>query len=148
MISIVNTLFTRDLTKLNTEINLYKKEENLWIIDQQITNAAGNLCLHLLGNLNHYIGAQLGETGYIRNRPLEFSAKAIPRKELLAEIGQTRQMIETTLQKLDAAKLEETYPENVFGKPMTTGYFLIHLTTHLAYHLGQINYHRRLLDIN
>ncbi len=147
MISILTTLFSRDLTKLKTEISLYSREENLWIVDQQITNTAGNLCLHLLGNLNHYIGTQLGATGYVRNRPLEFSTKHIPRKDLLDQIDYTRQMIETTLQKLDVSKLDETYPEIVFGEPMTTGYFLIHLTTHLAYHLGQINYHRRLLDI-
>jgi hypothetical protein len=102
----LKSLFNRDLNKLKLEIESYQNESQIWEIDKNISNSAGNLCLHLIGNINTYIGAELGKTGYIRDRPLEFSLKDIPRSELISKIEQT---------------------------------------THLGYHLGQINYHRRLI---
>lgn len=139
-------LFKRDLTKLKVEINSYKNESNLWIVDKEILNSAGNLCLHLVGNLKTFIGANLGNTGYIRQRDLEFSLKNIPRTEMIQQIEETITIIEETLKKLPNTDLQKEYTPRVFDKPMTTEYFLIHLSMHLAYHLGQINYHRRLLD--
>jgi len=147
MIHIFSTLFYRDLNKLKTEIMLYTKEENLWITEKNISNTAGNLCLHISGNLNHFIGKQLGGTDYIRDRALEFSAKNVARASLLEGIEETIEMVEETFGKMHPSILNTTYPIEVFGEPMTTGYFLAHLATHLSYHLGQINYHRRLLDI-
>jgi Protein of unknown function (DUF1572) len=146
LINILQTLFNRDLNKLEKEVEQYQNEKQLWVIDKGIANSAGNLCLHLIGNLNTYIGKELGGTGYIRNRDLEFSAKNTPQTELLQKIRATKEMVENTLAKLTAADLAKEYPVMVFDKPMTTEYFLVHLATHLAYHLGQINYHRRLLD--
>jgi len=84
--------------------------------------------------------------GYERKRDLEFSKKNIPVKEMVKEIDKTLQVVQQTLSELKEEKLNEIFPINVFGEEMTTGYFLTHLTTHLSYHLGQINYHRRLLD--
>jgi uncharacterized damage-inducible protein DinB len=107
----------------------------------------GNLCLHLIGNLNTYIGKELGGTGYIRNRDLEFSQKDIPRDELLKKIDETILVVEKTLDIITNQQLEEEYPAIVFAEKMSTGFFLIHLLAHLTYHLGQINYHRRLLDV-
>ena len=138
-------IFDRDLNKLITEINLYKDEERLWIIKDGIGNSAGNLCLHLIGNLNHFIGAILGNTGYVREREKEFSLKNIPRKELIQSIENTITVVKESLSKLTVTDFEKLFPLEVFGKPLTTGFMLLHLTTHLAYHLGQINYHRRLL---
>jgi uncharacterized damage-inducible protein DinB len=126
---------------------LYTKEENLWITEKNISNTAGNLCLHISGNLNHFIGKQLGGTDYIRDRALEFSAKNVAKASLLEGIEETIEMVEETFGKMDPSILNTTYPIEVFGEPVTTGYFLAHLATHLSYHLGQINYHRRLLDI-
>ena len=139
-------LFNRDLNKLKEEINAYKDESNLWIVDKAISNCSGNLCLHLVGNLNHFIGAELGGTGYVRKRDLEFSLKDVPREELLRQVDDVMSIVESTLNKLTAKDLEKEYKRLVFEDYMTTGYFLVHLSTHLAYHLGQINYHRRLLD--
>ncbi|WP_406684000.1 DinB family protein [Seonamhaeicola sp. MEBiC1930] len=139
-------LFKRDLNKLKIEIDAYKTESSLWFLDKDINNTAGNLCLHVIGNLNHFIGAIIGNSGYVRRRDLEFSLNNIPKKDMLIQIDDTVQMIEKVLKHLSTKTLEEVYPVEVFGKPMTTEYFLVHLTTHLAYHLGQINYHRRLLD--
>jgi len=139
-------LFERDLKKLRDEIEAYEIEKNIWQVEKNIKNSAGNLCLHLIGNLNWFIGAQLGATGYIRHRELEFSSTNIPKDDLLLEIDKTRSVLDNTLDKITASQLELEYPILVFDKKTTTYYFLIHLTTHLAYHLGQINYHRRLID--
>ena len=139
-------LFERDLNKLKVEIESYQNESNLWEIDKNISNSAGNLCLHLIGNLNTYIGAEIGKTGYVRNRPLEFSLKDIPKAELIQKIEETLIVVNNALDSLTENDLEAIYPQIVFEKEMTTGFFLVHLSTHLAYHLGQINYHRRLLD--
>ncbi|EJG03445.1 DinB family protein [Flavobacterium sp. F52] len=142
----LKTLFNRDLNKLKSEIESYHTESSIWTIDKNISNSAGNLCLHLIGNLNTYIGAEIGKTGYIRNRPLEFSLKNIPKSELVQKIEDTISVVNSALDNLTEADLEAIYPQIVFEKEMKTGFFLIHLSTHLAYHLGQINYHRRLLD--
>ena len=139
-------LFERDLQKLKTEIELYKIEENMWLVKDGISNSAGNLCLHLIGNLSHYIGAILGNTGYVRHREDEFSLKNIPRQDLITNIENCRLIIKTTLVKLTAADYEKEFEQQVFDKVITTGMMLMHITTHLSYHLGQINYHRRLLD--
>ena len=139
-------LFERDLKKLRDEIEAYKTEKNIWQVEKYINNSAGNLCLHIIGNLNWFIGAQFGATGYIRDRELEFSSTNIPKDDLLLEIDKTISVVDNTLDKITASQLELEYPILVFDKKTTTYYFLIHLTTHLAYHLGQINYHRRLID--
>lgn len=139
-------IFNRDLNKLKTEISLYQHEPALWITEANIANTAGNLCLHLVGNLNTYIGAQLGNSGYVRHRDLEFSLKDVPRAELLQKIADTITVVDKTLNGLSEEKLAEEYPIVVFDGKTTTAYMLIHLATHLGYHLGQINYHRRLLD--
>lgn len=143
----LNRLFRRDLEKLKAEINLYQKEENLWLTNENISNSAGNLCLHLVGNLNAFIGAALGRINYIRQRDLEFSLKNVPRNELIDQIENTIGVVEATLHGLTETRLQEDFPIKVFHEKTSNEYMLIHLTTHLAYHLGQINYHRRLLDV-
>jgi len=142
----IAALLSRDLGKVKTEIESYKNEATLWMTDKEIANPAGNLCLHLIGNLNTYIGAVLGNTGYERNRGLEFSLKNIPRKELVEKIEATITMVNSLLPTITDEQLNSEYPLVVFSDKMTTGYFLVHLTAHLSYHLGQINYHRRMLD--
>jgi uncharacterized damage-inducible protein DinB len=147
MIEILTQLFLRDLEKLKTEISSFKDEKKIWKISGEIKNSAGNLCLHLCGNLQHFIGAVLGNSGYIRNRDAEFSKKDVPIRELVAEIELTIKSVQKTLEQLKAEDLQKSYPENVLGYEMTTEFFLTHLATHLNYHLGQVNYHRRLIDI-
>ena len=140
------SLFERDLNKLITEVELYKNEENLWIVENNITNSAGNLTLHLIGNLNTFIGKEIGKTTYIRDRDLEFSQKNVPRIELIQKINETKIMIKNALNHLTNEDLLEDYPVLKFDETTTIEYLLVHLTLHLNYHLGQINYHRRLLD--
>ena len=146
MVNTLSQLFLRDLEKLKTEITSYKDEKKMWEVSGEIKNSAGNLCLHICGNLQHFVGAALGNSGYKRKRELEFSKKNVSVEEMIQEIDTTLKIVEGTLKNLKEAKLDETYPINVFGEEMTTGFFLTHLTTHLNYHLGQINYQRRLLD--
>ncbi len=147
MIENLIKLLLRDLEKLKQELTSFKDEKNMWEVSGEVKNSAGNLCLHICGNLQHFIGAILGKSGYVRNRDEEFSKKNIPIEELLSEIDKTTKVVEKSLKKVDEKKLGETFPINIFGYEMTTGFFLTHLTTHLSYHLGQINYLRRLLDI-
>lgn len=139
-------LFNRDLNQLKTEIESYQNESDIWTIQKGISNSAGNLCLHLVGNLNTYIGAQFGNTGYIRNRPLEFSLKNIPKAELVSKIEATIIIVDNALTNISEEDLKMEFPLLVFKDKTSTEFMLIHLTTHLAYHLGQINYHRRLLQ--
>ncbi len=145
-IETLKTLFNRDLNKLKQEIELYQNENNLWKIEKGISNSAGNLCLHLIGNLNNFIGSELGKTNYSRNRPLEFSLKHIPKTELIEKIEETILVLNKTLETVTPEILQQEYPILVFESKTTTEFFLVHLSPHLAYHLGQINYHRRLLD--
>ena len=139
-------LYERDLNKLKTEIEQFPNEADLWKTSGEITNSAGNLCQHLVGNLQHFIGATLGGSGYVRDRDSEFASRNSSKAELLKEIDTTLAVVKETLGKLSDDDLAKTYPIEVFGAPLTTGFFLTHLTTHFNYHLGQINYHRRLLS--
>lgn len=142
----LKSLFTRDLNKLKLEIESYKNETTIWHIEKDIANSAGNLTLHLIGNLNTFVGAEIGKSGYIRNRDLEFSLKNIPRAELILKIEATLKIVEQALDTITDDQLHSEYPLLVFKEKTSTEFFLVHLATHLAYHLGQINYHRRLLD--
>ena len=138
-------LYERDLGRLKTEIEQFSDEADLWKTSGQVTNSAGNLCLHLTGNLQHFIGAVLGGSGYERDRDAEFANKNVSRGTLLSEIETTTAVVKETISKLTDKQFSAAYPIEVFGHPMTTDYFLIHLASHFNYHLGQINYHRRLL---
>ncbi len=145
MTSSIAKVINRHLNQLKDDIGGYDSESDLWIKQGEIANSAGNLCLHICGNLQYFIGTNLGHTGYVRKRDEEFSKTNVPRKELLALIETTQKAVNDTLEQFDESTLKENYPVQVFAEPMTTEYFLIHLTAHLAYHLGQVNYHRRLL---
>jgi Protein of unknown function (DUF1572) len=143
----LKVLFRNNLQKLRDEISAYNNEDNIWLTEKNIANSAGNLCLHLIGNLNTYIGAEIGKTGYIRERDLEFSLKNIPRRELLEKIEATICIVEKAIDIVKEDELDKEYPLLVFAEKTSTGYLLVHLAVHLGYHIGQINYHRRLLDV-
>ena len=140
------SFFESDLNNLITEIELYKNEENIWRIEKSISNSAGNLTLHLIGNLHTFIGKEIGKTNYIRNRELEFTQKKVPRIELINGINTTLEMVKKSLLSITNEELKNDYPILKFSKVETNEYLLVHLIKHLTYHLGQINYHRRLID--
>ena len=139
-------LYSRDLNRLKSEVESYQSEVVLWQIDKSIANSGGNLCLHLVGNLKAFIGAQLGKTGYVRDRPFEFAGRDVPRKKLVADIIEVSETVDQVLGTITAVQLDEVYPLDGFGKGASIEYVLLSLLAHLNYHLGQINYHRRLLD--
>lgn len=143
---ILEEFLERELLKLKEEIALYPDEASIWALRPGISNSAGNLCLHLIGNLNHFVGAVLSNTGYIRQRELEFSLKNVPSTELVLNIESTILMLKKAFENLTEADLDKTYPLEKHGKVVTTRYMLLHLLTHLNYHLGQVNYHRRLIS--
>jgi len=138
-------IYERDLNKLKEELSLYKNEGTIWEVKDGISNSAGNLALHLVGNLKHFIGAGLGKTGYIRNRDSEFTLKNIPRKDLLEDIDNTIGILKSAIGKLSDEDFSKDFPVEIQNKIQRTDYALFHLLSHLSYHLGQINYHRRLI---
>lgn len=139
-------LIVRDLNKLVEELKSFRKEENIWQIKGYVTNSAGNLTLHLVGNLNHFIGAVIGGTGYIRKRDLEFEDNNVPTVKMIEMVEDTKTMVKHSIENIDDRLLNTQFPIDVFGYKMTYEYFLIHLVGHLNYHLGQVNYIRRLID--
>ena len=139
-------LFERDINKLIEEIKLYKNEETIWKIKEGISNSAGNLVLHLVGNLNYFIGTTLANTGYKRDRDKEFSDKNIPREKMVEDLQNLVPMIKNTVSNLTEADLSKNFSSAFGGKILSTQDVLIYLLAHFNYHLGQVNYHRRMLD--
>lgn len=136
--------YERDLRKLIEEVNLFKNEEDLWRTTGSVKNSSGNLVLHIVGGLNYLIGATLAKTGYVRNRDQEFTMKGVPRKELVEKLEALIPMVTQTLNALTPEDMETEYPI-FFDKPKTShSYVLVQLLAHLNYHLGQVNYLRRI----
>ncbi|MGN6267787.1 MAG: DinB family protein [Ginsengibacter sp.] len=137
--------FERDLDKLKEEISLFKNEDDVWKIKDGITNSAGNLTMHLLGNLNHFIGKTLGHTDYVRKRDEEFSLKNISREKLISDINSLKEVIKNSLSNLSDEDLKKEFPVKIQEQTFTTQNMLIYLLAHFNYHLGQVNYLRRML---
>lgn len=137
--------FERELLKLRDELNKFKNEENIWKATAGITNSAGTLTLHLLGNLNFTIGTQLGSTGYVRNREQEFSLTGVSREQLVADIEKTITVVKESLSEIGREKLDGQYTLEMVGQHSTVWY-LSFFYGHFTYHLGQINYLRRILE--
>jgi uncharacterized damage-inducible protein DinB len=135
----------RDVGALRREIELFPDEASIWKTLPGVGNSAGTLALHIAGNLQHYFGAVLGGSGYQRDRPAEFGRRGVPRAELLEELDWGAEAVRSTLARMEAAALQATYPEPVGGVTLPTERFLLHLATHLAFHLGQAGYLRRAL---
>lgn len=142
----VATIFERDLKKVIHELNQVQEEKSLWILDGSINNTAGNLALHIAGAVNHFIGAVLGKNGYIRNRAREFEEKNVPKDDIISKLNQAVNVVIEVMPRLTEADMEKEFPEKIGGNTFTIGFFLVHLVSHINYHLGQINYHRRILE--
>lgn len=138
--------FIKDLESLTKEIELCDEETVLWYVVPGITNSIGNLTQHLIGNLNHFIGATMGDTGYLRNREAEFAERYFTKAEMISELEKTTGMLQKVLGSLTDEQLEKIYPYETFGYSMTTNHMITKLASHLGYHLGQINYLRRILQ--
>ena len=140
----IKALYLSQLDALKEEITLYKNERDLWVLTGIIKNAPGNLCLHICGNLNYFIGTLIGNTGYVRERDNEFSDKNIGRETLYKVIDDTKNMITNVFDNLGNDDFTKIYPDNKFGEYQTYAFVFARLVSHLSYHLGQINYHRRI----
>jgi hypothetical protein len=140
------TLYERDLRKLIEEVNLFQNEDNLWVTKGSIKNSCGNLTLHLVGGLSHYFGATLAHTGYVRDRPQEFAKKGVPRRELVAQIEALIPVVTNTLNNLTDVQMDSEFPVIFDDGKNSTAYVMVRLYAHLGYHLGQINYLRRMLE--
>jgi hypothetical protein len=146
MKSILAEFFERDLNKLINEVNAFGNEADLWKVKGDIKNPAGNLVLHIIGGTNYLIGNVLGGTGYVRNRAAEFADKDIEAAALIVELKKLIVVVTSTLDHISPEDMEKEYPI-FFDKPgATTGYVLTQLLLHLNYHLGQVNYLRRILE--
>lgn len=141
----VRAVLLRDLASLRQELEAYPDESQLWATPAGISNSAGTLALHCAGNLQHFIGTCLGGTGYLRDREGEFGRREAPRTELVADLEAAAQVVERVLSGLDPSRLDGDFPVDFKGRTIPTGRFLLHLATHLAYHLGQVDYHRRVV---
>ena len=141
----LSALFLRDLSILKKEIEAYKDEEKLWVKKGEINNSAGNLALHICGNLRHFIGSVLLKDGYQRDRTFEFNGK-IKKSEILNEIDETIESVSGFFEEVSKDLFNRQYPLEVLGHKMTIFFFMVHLYGHLNYHLGQVNYHRRILN--
>ena len=146
MIATLSGFYERDVNKLAEEINLFKNENNIWRLKDGISNPAGNLVLHLTGNLNYFIGTILAKNGYVREREKEFSEKNIPRSQLSVEVQQIIPLIQNTLPNLSKEQLQSEFPVPLGGKNYVTEDMLVLLLTHFNFHLGQVNYLRRILE--
>ena len=143
---ILASFFERDLHKLIEEINLFKNEDNLWKTKGAVKNSCGNLTLHIIGGLHHFIGATLAHSGYDRDREKEFTAKGVKKEDLIKQLQQLIPMVVNTLSLLTEEEMGADFPI-FFDKPeASTSYVLVQLLAHLNYHLGQVNYLRRIVE--
>jgi len=139
------TVISRELRALARELQAYPDDASVWRTFPGVVNSAGTLALHLAGNIQHYVGAKLGGTGYQRDRPAEFARRDVPRGDLLKEIERAIAAAETTLPQVSETALAADFPEAVGGRIIRTDEFLLHVATHLGWHLGQVDYHRRMV---
>lgn len=140
------TLMVRELRAFGAELDLFPDDETPWKTAPGITNSAANLALHVAGNLQHFVGAVLGHTGYLRNRDLEFSRSSGSREEVKKELAAAIRAVEETMPKLTAEVLASDYPlKMIEGKRIETALYLHHLCSHASFHLGQAGYARRVL---
>lgn len=142
----IRHVMLRELRTVSREVDAYASDELLWRIVAGVPNSGGTLALHIAGNLQHYVGAVLGGSGYVRDREAEFSTRGLARAEVRAQVEAAAEAVDFTLADLTREEAEARYPERVSGRTVRTADFLMHLSVHLGYHLGQLDYHRRVLD--
>jgi uncharacterized damage-inducible protein DinB len=115
-------------------------DEQFWAKPFAFGNSFGHLVLHLTGNLNYYIGAQIAGTGYVRDRPLEFSEAKRPSKaEVLKKFDQTIDMVLGAINSQSAEDWSKEY--TAVGVDVRDRFAAVLLcVTHLHHHIGQMMY--------
>jgi hypothetical protein len=145
MLDDIRRLLVRELESFVREIELFPDEASVWRTVPGATNSAGTLSRHACGNLRHFVGAVLGQDGYVRDRDAEFGPGTPTRAELVAELRRTIEVVNAVLPGLDPAVLDRAFPQPVGGVSLPGRLFLLHLEAHLAFHLGQASYLRRIV---
>ena len=141
----IAAVMCRELRAVERELNAYQTEEQVWLVPDGLPNSGGTLALHIAGNLRHFVGAVLGGDSYVRDRDAEFAKRGVPRADLIGALRSAEKAVRETVTGLDPAKFSEPYPLPVLNRRLTTGDFMLHLATHLAYHTGQVDFHRRVV---
>jgi hypothetical protein len=130
-------LYRRDLPRLVQQLEAID-DQHLWLVVPGVANSAGNLMLHLNGNLREFVGRQIGGVDYARDRPREFAARDVPRAELVADLTGLAALIPGVLEQLTVERWDDMFPEQVLpGGPITNRQFVIHLYGHRNYHRGR-----------
>ncbi|CAN5404195.1 hypothetical protein BH10BAC6_BH10BAC6_07880 [soil metagenome] len=145
MVAAFQASFLEGLSLLSDEIRLFPDDASLWVTRRDVSNSAGTLALHLIGNLHHFIGANIGNTSYVRDREAEFATQDLPRAVLMGRCEETAEMIRVAMQSCTDETLARPFPLATFGEGRSTGDVLLRLVAHFRYHLGQVNYLRRML---
>ncbi|MEX2182533.1 MAG: DinB family protein [Gemmatimonadaceae bacterium] len=146
MLADLRAIYSRDIATIGREVAAYTTDAALWEPLEGTTNPGGTLALHLVGNLQHFIGTVLGGSDFVRDRDGEFGRRDLTRAELGAQVAQTADVVDRTLASLAPQRLAEEFPVVIAGRKLSTGRALLHLLAHLAYHLGQLDYHRRAVN--
>jgi hypothetical protein len=139
----IHHIMVRELRGMKNELLAYQDEGDIWRSLPGLPNTAGTVALHVAGNLQHFVGAQLGKSGYVRDREAEFGRRDVPVSEMVKELDRTVAALDAAFAKLEEELMDRPFPQEIAGVRPTVGDFLVHLVAHLAYHLGQIDYHRR-----
>ncbi len=148
MLEALARIYRRDLSTLRRELDLYPDDASIWRSVPGLPNSGGTLILHVAGSLRHFVGAVLGGSGYVRDRDAEFAARNVPRERLAAVIESASEEVGAALAGLDPTRLAEPFPVPVGGVVLPTETFLLHMATHVAFHLGQVDGHRRVVSRN
>jgi hypothetical protein len=146
--TVLANFYARDIRKLIEEVNSFRNEEDLWRTQGSVKNSSGNLVLHIIGGLNYFIGALLAHTGYVRTRDQEFSRKGLTRKDLVDQLEELILLTNRTLNALPQERMEAEFPILFDDARNSTAYVLMQLLSHLNYHSGQMNYLRRVFEID
>ena len=141
----IAAVISRELRAIERELNAYQNDDQVWALPPGLPNSGGTLALHAAGNLRHFFGTVLGGDAFVRDRDAEFSRRGVPRAELIDGLRHAEKAVVDTINKLDPVRFSEPYPLLIANRRVNTGEFLMHLATHLAYHAGQLDFHRRVV---
>jgi uncharacterized damage-inducible protein DinB len=144
--ALAKTALIEALEKLRNDVRELAEplsDAQFWTKPIEPGNSVGHLVLHLTGNLNHFVGGQLGGTGYLRDREREFTETRLPSKaETLSKLEDAVATFRRVVSGLNTEQLAAPHPEARFGLVMNA---LVHLLGHFALHRGQMSYIVRLL---
>ena len=142
-VTVTNELsrYYQEIADKITELVVPLTDDQLWTRPYPYGNSIGHLLLHLTGNLSYYVGTEIAQTGYVRNRPLEFSDPSRQRKEVvLKKFHQAIAMVRASLAQQKGDDLSVAYIAKGMEHADTRFYAFLNCAAHLSHHRGQIIY--------